>query len=115
MDIVYRYKQATVQQVLEDLPEAPGYSAVRAMMRILEEKGLLTHVKQGRQFVYAPSIPRETARRSALTRVLKTFFDGSIEETVSALLHLKRDEITNEEMQRIEELVRDARKKGSHS
>jgi BlaI family transcriptional regulator, penicillinase repressor len=113
MDIVYRLKQATVQQVLDELPSAPGYSAVRATMRILEEKGFLTHTKQGRQFLYSASIPRETARRSALKRLLSTFFDGSIEDTVSALLNLKRNEITNEEMKRIEEMIKEARTKAS--
>jgi predicted transcriptional regulator len=88
MEVVYRLGQASVADVLAQLPDPPSYSAVRAMMRLLEEKGHLRHKQQGARYVYLPIQSRETARRSALKHLVRTFFDGSAENAVAALLDL---------------------------
>ena len=85
MDIVYELDQASVADVLERLPDPPSYSAVRAMLRLLEEKGHLTHEQQGARYVYRPTVSRERARRSALRHLVRTFFEGSTEGAVAAL------------------------------
>ena len=88
MDIVYELKEATAQQVMERLPEAPGYSAVRALLRVLENKGHLDHRRDGPRYVYLPRLPKDKARRSELRRLLKTFFDDSTEYAMAALLDI---------------------------
>ena len=111
MDIVYRLGQATVTDVLERLPDPPSYSAVRALMRILEEKGHLHHEQDGPRYVYMPTVPREKAKESALKNVLRTFFGGSTEAAVAALLDLKGDGVAPEELDRISRMIENARKK----
>lgn len=111
MDIIYRRGRATVAQVLEELPDPPSYSAVRAMLRVLEEKGHLEHEQEGPRYVYSPTLPRERARRSALRRLLDTFFEGSPEEAVAALLDMSAD-LTDEELERLSRLIEEARKEG---
>ena len=86
MDILYREGRAAAGEVLERLPDPPGYSAVRAMLRVLENKGHLTHVLEDGRYVYRPIVPRNRASRSALQNLLQTFFDGSAEKAVAALL-----------------------------
>src|SRR3954471_349842 len=86
MDVVYRRGPATAAEVLEGLPDPPSYSAVRAMLRVLEEKGHLRHEEKGPRYVYLPTVPREEARQSALSQLVQTFFDGSTEQAVAALL-----------------------------
>src|SRR3982751_4137565 len=86
MDIVYARGEASAQDVVGDLPDPPGKTAVRTLLRILEEKGHLTHRKQGLMYIYQPSRPRGRAGRSAFQRVLQTFFDGSLEQAVAAHL-----------------------------
>ena len=83
MDAIYRRGQATAAEVLQDMPDPPSYSAVRAMLRVLEEKGHLQHVQQGPRYVFLPTVPRDQARRSALQQLVRTFFDGSTEQTVA--------------------------------
>src|SRR5262245_37449264 len=90
MDIIYERGQATAAEVLESLPNPPSYSAVRAMLRLLEEKGYLTHNQDGPRYVFMPTLAREKARKSALKQMLRTFFDGSTEEAVAALLDMSR-------------------------
>ena len=80
MDVVYRRGSATVQEVLEEMPDPPSYSAVRATMRVLEEKGRLRHKEEGRKYVYHPAVAPERARRNALQHIVKTFFGGSAEQ-----------------------------------
>ena len=111
MDVVYRHGQVTVTEVLAELPEAPTYSAVRAMLRKLEEKGHLTHDAQGARYVYEATLPREDARGTALERLVRTFFDGSPALTVAALLDLKADDLSEAELDDLAELIERARRK----
>jgi len=112
MDIVYRRGQVTVSEVLAELPEAPTYSAVRAMLRKLEEKGHLKHDARGARYVYEPTLPREQAREGALERLVRTFFDDSPSKTVAALLDLKAEELTEAELIELERLIAEARGRG---
>src|SRR5215218_958496 len=86
LDILYAKGSATAAEVRGALPDAPSYSAVRALLRILEEKGHAHHEAQGTRYVYLPSVPRESARNSALTRIIQTFFDGSAAQAAAALV-----------------------------
>jgi BlaI family transcriptional regulator, penicillinase repressor len=112
MDIVYRRGQATAAEVLAELPDPPGKTAVRTLLRILEDKGHLKHRQEGLAYVYLPSRPRAQAGRSALRRVLQTFFDGSLEKAVAAHLIDSGEALSPEELQRLADLIRQARKKG---
>jgi BlaI family transcriptional regulator, penicillinase repressor len=110
MDAIYRRGQATSAEVLADLPDPPSYSAVRAMLRVLEEKGHLQHVQQGPKYIFLPTVPREKARRSALKQLMQTFFDGSAEQTVAALLDLSASKLSDAELDRLSQLINQARK-----
>jgi predicted transcriptional regulator len=112
MDIVYELKEATASQVLAGLPRPPSYSAVRALLRVLEQKGHLIHRQDGPRYVYAPTLPRDRARRSALRHLLKTFFDNSTEDAVAALLDISEDNLSGEDFQRLVDLIRKAQKEG---
>ena len=112
MDILYREGRATAGEVLDRLPEPPGYSAVRAMLRVLENKGHLTHVLENGRYVYRPTIPRERARRSALQNLLQTFFEGSPEKAVAALLSESKNRLSEDELERLSRLIAEARKEG---
>ncbi len=92
MDVVYRRGQASVAEVIEELPEAPSYSTIRTLMGILEKKGHLTHKEEDTRYVYLPTVPQAKARSSALKRLVKTFFNNSVEDTVLALLELKENQ-----------------------
>lgn len=111
MDVVYRREQATVQEVLDELADPPGYSAVRALMRLLEEKGHLTHVSQGNRYVYSPTQPKDKASKSALKHLLDTFFNNSVETAVAALLDVKSREMTDDDLDRLRQLIDDARRR----
>lgn len=112
MDLVYQAGEATVSEVLEAMPDPPTYSAVRALLRILEEKGHLTHRQDGPRYVYYPTVPRETASETALERLLATFFDGSVERTVATLLDLEAEKLSDEELDRLTELIAAAKTRG---
>ena len=112
MDAIYRRGQATAAEVLEDLPDPPSYSAVRAMLRVLEEKGHLRHDQQGPRYVFLPTVPRDKARRSALKQLVQTFFEGSTEQTVAALLDLSASKLSDAELDRLSQLINEARKEG---
>ena len=112
MDAVYQLGQATAAEVLDMIPEPPGYSAVRAMLRLLEEKGYLRHKQDGPRYLYLPTVTRDRARRSALKQVLQTFFDGSTEQAVAALLDLSRAKLSEEELDRLSRMIDEARKEG---
>jgi len=112
MDIIYGLKEATALQVLERLPSPPGYSAVRALLRVLEQKGHLSHRQDGPRYVFQPVLPREKARRGALQDVLRTFFDNSTEDAVAALLDISEDNLSEEDYARLLELVEKARQEG---
>lgn len=112
MDVLYARGRASVAEVLEDLPDPPSYSAVRAMLRVLEDKGHLKHRQDGPRYVYEPTQSRATARRSAMQRLVETFFDGSTEQAVAALLDMNGDEFDDSELERLSELIQKARKEG---
>jgi BlaI family transcriptional regulator, penicillinase repressor len=112
MDVVYRLGSASVGEVLERIPAPPSYSAVRALMRILEEKGHLRHERDGPRYLYLPTIPRESARESALGHIVRTFFGGSTEAAVAALLDGSGRRLTGVELDRISRLIEQARAAG---
>ena len=112
MDVVYTLGQATATQVRERLPEAPSYSAVRAMLRILEEKGHLRHEIERTRYIYAPTKPRGQAARSMLHQVVQTFFGGSVEQTVATLLSAPETKLSSEELERLSTLIEEAKKEG---
>ena len=112
MDVIYELKEATATRVLERLPNPPGYSAVRALLRVLEQKGHLTHRQDGPRYVYAPTLPRERARRSALRHLVKTFFDNSAGEAVAALLDISEDNLSAEDLRRLADLIKKAQEEG---
>ncbi len=112
MDVIYREGQATATEVLDAMPDPPSYSAVRAMLRVLENKGHLRHVPDGTRYVYRPTLTRDRAGKPALANVLETFFDGSTEKAVAALLDLSRSELSPDALDRLSELIDQARTEG---
>ena len=113
MDILYRRGTATAADVMQDLPGEPSDSTVRTQLRTLEGKGYVKHQEEGLRFVYAAAIPRHAARRSALRHLVDTFFDGSTEKVVTALLGGDGTQLTDEELRRLSALIEKARKDGS--
>jgi predicted transcriptional regulator len=112
MDAVYKLGEASVAEVREEMPDPPSYSSVRALMRVLTEKGQLDYSTDGPRYVYRPTTPREEARASALERVLTTFFDDSPSSAMAALLDLSSADLTDDELDRLEALIQDARREG---
>jgi BlaI family transcriptional regulator, penicillinase repressor len=112
MDAVFALGEATVNQVVDAIADAPTPMAVRRMMHILEEKGQLRRRKNGREVVYLPRESKNKAGRSALQKVLETFFGGSLEEALAAHLHSRRDGVTEEERRRLIALIEQAKKEG---
>ena len=113
IDILYRRGRATAAEVMEDLQGEPSYSTVRTQLRVLEEKGHVRHEDDGQRYVYSPAAPRGTVRRSALKHLVETFFDGSVEQAVAALLGGEGSKLTDEQLDRIEQLITKARKEGA--
>ena len=112
MDVLYELGRATAAEVRERLPDPPSYSAVRAMLRILEVKGHLRHESDGPRYVFSPSVPREEASESALRRVVRTFFDGSAESAMTALLDLGVEDLDEEALGRLADRIAEARREG---
>jgi predicted transcriptional regulator len=112
MDILYRRGSATAAEVQRYLPEAPSYSAVRALLRILEDKGHLKHAYDGPRYVYTPIVSRPVAQKSALRQLVKTFFDGSTSNAVAALLDMSGDDLSENELERLSKLVEQAKREG---
>ena len=112
MDAVYRLGRATAAEVLADLPDPPSYSAVRGMLRLLEDKGYLRHEQDGPRYVYLPTTARDEARRSALAHLLRTFFNDSRENAVAALLDLDDEPLDDGEYRRLRTLLDQAREPG---
>jgi len=112
MDILYRRGRATAAEVMEDLSGNPNYSTVRTQLRVLEEKGHVTHQEEGLRYVYTPAVPRSSARKSALRHLVDTFFDGSAESAVAAILGGEGSKLSDEQLDRISELVKKAGKAG---
>ena len=109
MDVLFRRGRATAAEVMEELPGAPSYSTVRTQLRVLEEKGYARHEEEGIRYVYMPAVRRHAARKSALKHLVDTFFDGSSEKAVAALLGGEASRVSAEELDRIAELIARAR------
>jgi predicted transcriptional regulator len=112
LDVLFRRREATAMEIQADMPDAPGYSAVRALLRILEEKGHVRHRESGPRYVYLPVVEADAARRSALRHVLDTFFEGSAAGAMAALLGGDGGSISKEELERMEALIAKTRKEG---
>jgi predicted transcriptional regulator len=112
MQVLYRHGKATAAEVLEGLPDPPSYSAVRALLRILEEKGFIKHGQDGARYVYQPRVPREKARHSALSTLLNDLFEGSREKLLAALLDKRAGHLTPEELEKLSALIDRARGEG---
>ena len=112
MDILYRRNEATVAEVMADLPDPPTYSAVRSILRILMEKNLITHREDGPRYVYLPVVNTERARDDALKHVIRTFFDGSAEQAVAAVLRVSDTKLSDAEIDQLRERIRKARVSG---
>jgi len=112
MDIVYELNEVTVAQVLEKIPNPPSYSTIRALLRVLEEKGHLIHKQEGPRYIYSPTLPREQARQKVLKHVMRTFFDNSTEDAVAALLNISEDNLSEQDYKRLSELIKKARSEG---
>src|SRR5437868_13779763 len=113
LDILYQRGRSTAAEVQPALPEPPSYSAVRALLRILEEKGHVRHEQDGPRYVYLPTLARDNAKRSALRHILQTFFDGSAEQAISALLDESSTKLSSAELDRLARLIDGARKSGA--
>jgi BlaI family transcriptional regulator, penicillinase repressor len=109
MDVIYRRKSATVAEVRQDMPNPPGYSAVRAFLRILEEKNFLKHKKQGVKYVFSPTIRPKSAMYVAFRNLLETYFDNSIDAAVAAIIDIDRDNLSEKDYERLIDLINRAK------
>ena len=114
MDVIYRRERASAADVLADLPDPPSYSTVRALLRILEDKGHLAHVEDGPRYVFLPTHPRQSAARAAISQVIQTFFAGSVESAVATMLSSEELRMGDDDFARLELLIQQA-KQSSHS
>ncbi|MDQ2710740.1 MAG: BlaI/MecI/CopY family transcriptional regulator [Acidobacteriota bacterium] len=112
MDVLYKRGRASAAEIHQDIPDPPSYSAVRAMLRVLEEKKHIRHEEKDLRYVYQPIVPREKARRSAVAHLLETFFEGSAEQAVATLLNVSAHDLTNDDFDRLSALIEEARKEG---
>ena len=112
MDVIYRLSRATAAEVLDNLAGPPSYSAVRALLRTLEDKGFAVHEEDGRAYVYRPTVPRDQARTSALKHLVTTFFNGSTEQAVAALLDIDGPRLSDDALDRMARLVDEAKREG---
>jgi predicted transcriptional regulator len=112
MDVLYRKGRATAAEIMEEIPDPPGNSAVRAMLSVLEEKKHIRHEAEDLRYVYMPVVPREKARRSAVTHLVDTFFDGSAEQAVATLLSVSARSLRPEDFDRLAALIEQAKKEG---
>jgi predicted transcriptional regulator len=112
MDVLYRNGRATALEVLESLPDPPSYSAVRALLRVLETKNHIRHEQDGPKYVFLPTVTRDKAKRSAIRHLIQTFFDGSPEQAVATLLDVSSSSLSEKELDRLAEMIEKARKGG---
>jgi predicted transcriptional regulator len=112
MDIIYRHGRATAAQVLEDLPDAPSYSAVRGMLRLLEDKGHLRHEQDGPRYVYVPTMDTQQMSRSAIRHLVRTFFDNSASSAVATMLGVYETHLKDEDLDRLEAMIERVRRRG---
>ncbi len=110
MDILFAAGRASGSEIRENLPDQPSYSSVRTILRVLERKGYVHHVEEGLRYVYSPTLPREDARRSALDRLVKTFFDGSAKQAAAAFLDPAAFSLTKDELKELAQMIQKARK-----
>ena len=114
MDVIYSRGTATAAEVREALPDPPGYSAVRALLKVLEEKGVAQHRQDGPRYIYTATVKRDRVKASALKHLMQTFFDNSAEKVVSALIDVSGAQLSDEEYRRLSVLIEEARRKGGH-
>jgi len=112
MDILHARRKASAAEVLAALPDPPGYSAVRALLRILEDKGHIKHRREGTRYVYLPRLSRNAASRSALKRLISTFFQGSVTQAMSALLEHADTELSEAELNKLQQIINKAKTEG---
>lgn len=112
LEIVFRLGEAAVGEVLAEMPDPPAYDSVRTMLRLLESKGFVQHRRVGTKYVYRPTQSRASASRSALAHLMSTFFENSVADTMAAALDLKSDDLSDDELTRLETLIEKARKEG---
>ena len=112
MDVLHAKGAAAAAEIRADLPDAPGYSAVRALLRILEEKGHVKHRQDGPRYIYLPCVSRENASRSALKRLVTTFFQGSVSQAMAALLESTDTRLSDAELDKLRQMIKQARKDG---
>jgi predicted transcriptional regulator len=112
LDVLYRLGRATAAEIQEALPDPPSYSAVRTLLRILEEKGHVRHDQEGTRYVYLPRVARDHAQRFALRHVLNTFFEGSATQAIAALIDEDSKTLSDEDWNRLTEMIDRARKEG---
>jgi predicted transcriptional regulator len=112
MDALYKLNEATVGEVMDLMPDPPSYSAVRATLRVLEEKGHVTHKQDGPRYLYMPTVPRDKAQSTALQHMVGTFFGGSVEQAVMALLSLPETRMSDKDLTKLAAKVREAEKEG---
>ena len=110
MDILFTLGRATGQEIQERLPGEPGYSAVRTILRVLERKGHIRHVEEGLRYVYMPAVERETAKQSAIQRLISTFFDGSAKAAAAAFIDPAASQLSEDDLKELEAMIRKARK-----
>jgi predicted transcriptional regulator len=113
IDILYSQGRATAAEVQAALPDPPSYSAVRAMLRILEDKGHVRHEQEGPRYIYLPTLARDNAKKSAMRHILQTFFDGSASQAISALLDDPRASFSDAELDRLAQMIHKARRTGA--
>jgi predicted transcriptional regulator len=113
VDALYKLGRASAAEVRAELPDPPSYSAVRALLRILEDKGHVRHEQDGPRYVYVPTVTRDSAKRSAMRHMLQTFFDGSASQAMSALLDVSSSHLSESELDRLEQLIDQARRQGA--
>jgi BlaI family transcriptional regulator, penicillinase repressor len=113
MDVLYARGSATAAEIRDAMPDAPSYSAVRTLLRILEEKGHVRHEQDGPRYVYLPTVARDNAKRSAMRHMLRTFFDGSAEQAISALLDDESTKLSEAELERLARMINQARRPGA--
>ena len=113
VEAIYRRGAASVTEVLQELPDPPSYSAIRAFLRILEDKGHVTHTQDGAKYIYHPANPRTPVAREALSKLVETFFGGKPEQVVAALLTDDERKLTDDDLERLSAMIAEARQKGS--
>lgn len=111
LDILYRKSRASAQDVMEALDDSPGYSAVRTLLRILEEKGHIRHEEEGAKYVYSPVVSRSRARKQALAHMVETFFEGSPEQVVATLIDSNSAKMSAKDLDRLADMIEQARKR----